>query len=162
MTHKSCRSLLCRKNCQMTFLAICILFSSFSSILLYRRFIHNISSLTKDLGLVGGPFAPPTPLSPLVDQGGKSQETDPDYDCPFRNSAIYRSIYVYPSPESEEWVKNESGVVTGKREIFSGRYPWDEIDDSSHKLSIGPYDIDNDELMQVRLCAIICSCCTSS
>lgn len=76
-----------------------------------------------------------------------SQGLDLDRNCPFRSSKIYRSIYVYPSPGTEEWLRNDSGVVTGKRSQL-GKYPWDAIDEKDRKLSIGLYELDS-QLMQV-------------
>jgi hypothetical protein len=73
---------------------------------------------------------------------------DPDRNCPFQNSTIYRSIFVYPSPGTDEWLHNDTGVVTGKR-LLPGKYPWDDIDHLSRKHSTGLYDI-NSQLMQVR------------
>lgn len=75
-----------------------------------------------------------------------SQGLDLDRNCPFRSSKIYRSIYVYPSPGTEEWLRNDSGVVTGKRSQL-GKYPWDAIDEKDRKLSIGLYELDS-QLMQ--------------
>jgi hypothetical protein len=77
-----------------------------------------------------------------------SLNSDPDRNCPFRNSAIYRSIYVYPSPGTDEWFRNDTGVVTGRR-LLHGNYPWDDIDHLSRKESIGLYALDS-PLMQVR------------
>ena len=51
---------------------------------------------------------------------------DPDRHCVFRDSSIYRSIFVYPSPGEPEWQGGDILTDYGKsrREL----YPWQEID----------------------------------
>jgi hypothetical protein len=37
------------------------------------------------------------------DNDNDNDVDDPDKACPFRNSTIYRSVYVYPSPGDDDW-----------------------------------------------------------
>jgi Exostosin family len=68
---------------------------------------------------------------------------DPDADCIFRNSPIYRSVYVYPSPGEPEWTSERDLILSpqGKARKSSFRYPWTLIDEESKHLLRGPYNI---------------------
>ena len=55
-------------------------------------------------------------------------DPDPDANCPFRNSSLYRSVYVYPTPGSDEWNSDPYHVVVNANASTVTRpYPWMSI-----------------------------------
>ncbi len=58
-------------------------------------------------------------------------------DCPFRDSSLVESIYVYPTPGSPEW---EGDILSNyARSNTIPDYPWVGIDQQSRQRGIGPY-----------------------
>eukprot|EP00980_Cylindrotheca_fusiformis_P029974 scaffold24130_cov142-Cylindrotheca_fusiformis.AAC.4 len=66
-------------------------------------------------------------LNEFSDAAAASTATTTDQldHCLFRNSTLYRSIFVYPSPGEPEW-KGDILSVEGKVNVSS--FPWQEID----------------------------------
>jgi hypothetical protein len=61
-------------------------------------------------------------LSPEVNHNLKV----PSAACPFQNSSIYRSVYVYPSPLDAEW---KGSILSDRGKHQNITWPWLEIDD---------------------------------
>jgi len=73
-------------------------------------------------------------------------------DCPFRDSSIVESIYVYPHPGSSEWEGDILSQYARQRNNSSGKniideYPWISNDLYCKSAGIGPYDY-NSQLVQ--------------
>ena len=78
---------------------------------------------------------------------------DADRDCPFRNSSIYRSIYVYPTFNGTfggEWTSDPMVLSRyGKPNGANGTalplkpWPWIGYDETERKRGIGKYDLSN-------------------
>ena len=78
-----------------------------------------------------------------------------DMNCPFRDSPLYRSIYVYPSPnEKDLWEQGKvDGIVLETDDDIAARnrnnfttedfWPWLHINEQSKKYSKFHYDILN-------------------
>ena len=99
----------------------------------------NLSSPSAAKGNTEG-----VPIQPSVPTSKKGKNADDD--CPFRNSSIYRSIYVYPSPGSEEWNANSDVWSNYAKTNFTADqhakfYPWFENDRWTREKSTGAYDI---------------------
>lgn len=60
-------------------------------------------------------------------------------DCPFRDSSLVESIYVYPTPGSPEWDNDGSILSDYGRSNTIPAYPWVGIDQHSRENGIGPY-----------------------
>ena len=85
----------------------------------------------------------------------QQQEQQQDITCPFRDSPLYRSIYVYPSPnENELWEQGKvDGIVLETDDDIASRgtnssevkdfWPWLHIDQQSKQNSKFHYDILN-------------------
>ena len=73
-----------------------------------------------------------------------NSDDDPDANCPFYDSTLYRSIYVYPSPGEERWEKaKDDGIVldNNKNHINSTTiWPWIEIDRRAKRQGLFHYD----------------------
>ena len=67
-------------------------------------------------------------------------DDDSDEDCPYRNSPLYRSVYVYPSPGDDEW-KGDILSDYGKQHPIV--FPWIDNDRRAKNGTYGPYDIDS-------------------
>lgn len=98
-----------------SFAAIVFLLFWCSIILRYETFVFpNVSSITS----AWLPFTTEDVFTAL-----NNETVD---DCIFRNSSLYRKVYVYPSPGEPEWqgmiLSNES-----KNNPDFPRYPWDRI-----------------------------------
>ena len=65
---------------------------------------------------------------------------DVDSECIFRNSPIYRKVYVYPNPGDPEWTGNILSPV-GKNLSALPLWPWLELDRISRENSRGHYNI---------------------
>jgi len=75
---------------------------------------------------------------------------DPDVNCMFRNSPLYRKIYVYPSPGSNAFVNRTTNIhITNPSAPF---FPWEKNDLICKQQTKCGYDLKS-ELMQVRWCA---------
>ena len=76
-----------------------------------------------------------------------NSDIDPDANCPFRDSPLYRSIYVYPSPGEERWKEGKKvGIVLENQGTNSTttttllEWPWIEIDQRAKRQSLFHYD----------------------
>jgi hypothetical protein len=74
------------------------------------------------------------------------------HNCPFKDSSIVESVYVYPHPGSPEWKGDILSDYTRQGSNFSGRngieeYPWIANDLHCKINGIGPYEI-NSQLVQ--------------
>jgi hypothetical protein len=71
----------------------------------------------------------------------RSGKDDPDADvaCPFRNSTIYRSVYVYPSPGDKDW----KGSILSKegRLLNSSSWPWVKVDRETRRAESNRYHV---------------------
>ena len=58
-----------------------------------------------------------------------------DQDCIFRNSPLYRSVYVYPSPGEPEW---SADILSEAGQGFSAdfRYPWQIIEEQTRQTQV--------------------------
>lgn len=63
---------------------------------------------------------------------------DNDADCPFRNSSIYRSVYVYPSFGEADW----KGAILSSTNVTTP-WPWLELERQSRLNGTSHYDIDS-------------------
>lgn len=87
-----------------------------------------------------GTFYDPTTLdSPMVRQ---AQAKSPPKSCIFEDSELYRSIYVYPSPNEPHWKTSELVNEYGKT-FNESSWPWIEFDDTARKNSRGHYNINS-------------------
>jgi hypothetical protein len=64
-------------------------------------------------------------------------DIDKDKDCQFRNSPLYRSVYVYPSPGDEKW-QGEILSKSGKQNTID--WPWIEVDERSKREGLLHYN----------------------
>lgn len=63
-------------------------------------------------------------------QEEKEEDEDADSGCPFRDSPLYRSVYVYPHPnEPHYWVDSIRSSAGGKSNNGTVDWPWLAIDD---------------------------------
>ena len=88
---------------------------------------------------------------------------DPDQDCPFRHSALYRSIFVYPNPHTEATlfahVRSSSNTTTTRTTI---EWPWMVTLHQTRSAGTGLYDIiDNPSVTQFALDAVVYELLTS-
>lgn len=70
-----------------------------------------------------------------------------DSECIFRGSALYRSIYVYPSPSDKEW----EGEILSKYARAAGQnisWPWLEMDQRLKQEGKAQYDANNKDFNQ--------------
>lgn len=67
-------------------------------------------------------------------------DVDDDSECPFRQSSLYRKVYVYPDYGSTDW--HGSILSLAGRENRSLPWPWLEIDRQARMTKSGHYDID--------------------
>lgn len=72
---------------------------------------------------------------------------DVDRDCIFRNSSLYRKIYVYPSPGDPEWFGDILSPA-GRNLSNLLNWPWLEIDRVSREKSKGLYNVFSMENVQ--------------
>lgn len=79
------------------------------------------------------------PSSNVID----NKKNDKKYrNCPFRDSSIVESIYVYPSPGDVDWEGDIlSNFTRVKNESVIEEYPWIANDLYCKAAGIGPYDI---------------------
>lgn len=68
-------------------------------------------------------------------------DDDPDRDCIFRNSSLYRSVFVYPSPGELEWENDDGSILTKYGKARTSLYPWQEIDNRTKTLGEYHYRI---------------------
>jgi hypothetical protein len=81
----------------------------------------------------------------MYDSQGNNDPDDPDAQCIFRQSPLYRKVFVYPSPGTEAFRNNHSGVVTtAEAPIF----PWEPTLQQCQRDSKCGFDL-HSELMQV-------------
>lgn len=64
---------------------------------------------------------------------------DADEACPFRNSTIYRRVYVYPSPGEEEW--KGSTLSKEGRLLNNSSWPWLEVDRRTRQAESNHYHV---------------------
>lgn len=83
----------------------------------------------------------------LMDAPNIESEDDPDAHCIFRQSPLYRKVFVYPSPGTEAFQNNHSGVVTN---AGAPLFPWEAMDAKCKQMAQCGYDLFS-QLMQVRL-----------
>jgi hypothetical protein len=80
-----------------------------------------------------------------------TEYSDPDRNCPFRDSPLYRSIYAYPSPGDDRWTgdilassHNHTGTSNASDTSTSSRplpkWPWIDIDRQSRDRAKVHYD----------------------
>lgn len=71
-------------------------------------------------------------------------QEDPDKDCIFRDSPIYRKVFVYPNPGEPEWtgdiilMKDDEGRISNETTI---QWPWLSLDRSARVHSRAHYNI---------------------
>lgn len=70
--------------------------------------------------------------------------SDPDANCIFRKSPLYRKIYVYPSPGTDAFRNNHSGIVTNAQAPL---FPWEAVHAKCQQDVTCGYDL-NSQLMQ--------------
>ena len=86
-----------------------------------------------------------------------ANEGDPDRECIFRNSTIYRSVFVYPSPGESEWTAaatTKTGINNILTEYGIARtelYPWQEIDNRTKSNGEYHYSIRDSRAIQYTL-----------
>jgi hypothetical protein len=68
----------------------------------------------------------------LVTSGTGTETEDVDRNCIFRDSPIYRSVYVYPSPGEAEW---NGDILSKHGKARTDLYPWQEIDNRTKTLA---------------------------
>lgn len=77
--------------------------------------------------------------SPTNDPPANAAAADDDADCPFRNSSIYRSVYVYPSPGDQEWT---GSILTDHgRLLTKDSWPWLKIDEQTRYNETNHYHV---------------------
>lgn len=73
------------------------------------------------------------------------KEDEPDADCPFRNSPIYRKVYVYPSYGEDNFagdILSDSGHNSSTLQAW----PWLELERISWSNQTAHYDIDSEHV----------------
>jgi hypothetical protein len=71
-----------------------------------------------------------------------------DSECIFRDSPLYRSIYVYPSPLDKEW---KGGILSEYASTAAGQnisWPWLEMDERLKQEGKAQYDANNKDFNQ--------------
>lgn len=76
------------------------------------------------------------------------QKFQDDEDCIFRNSSLYRSIYVYPSPTDKDDWKDSILSKWGIENKHNITWPWLEIDERTRREGIAHYDSSNVDFNQ--------------
>lgn len=77
---------------------------------------------------------------------------DPDAACPFRQSPLYRSIFVYPSPNEtlfESMKSDRAGVVSNNGTV--PMWPWLPMNEEFRNKQFLVYNIKHDEMNQFTL-----------
>mmetsp|Transcript_26787 Transcript_26787/g.58105 ORF Transcript_26787/g.58105 Transcript_26787/m.58105 type:complete len:620 (+) Transcript_26787:173-2032(+) len=130
-------------------LPICILVAGFRILGVAIRIFSTRSTSNKDLRLLA---LAGIPLQELL-HAAAVDSPDADRHCPFRNSSIYRSIYVYPTFNgtfggdwtSDPMVLSRYGKPKGANGTASPLKPWPWIgyDETERKRGIGKYDLSN-------------------
>jgi hypothetical protein len=70
--------------------------------------------------------------------GGPIQSDDlRDKNCPFKDSPIYQSIYVYPSPQEEAW---KGDILSEYGKTHNITWPWIAIEERTRKEGIAHFD----------------------
>ena len=93
-----------------------------------------------------------TPIEEIL-HASAGGAADTDRDCPFRNSSMYRSIYVYPTfngSYGKDWTSDPMILSRyGKPNAVNGTnsplkpWPWLRYDETERKRGIGKYDLSN-------------------
>jgi hypothetical protein len=79
---------------------------------------------------------------------------DKDADCIFRDSSIYRKVFVYPSPNEPEWadaLRTESSrslLTDHGRNASAMKWPWLEMDAGARANERGHYNIHSSQNLQ--------------
>jgi hypothetical protein len=76
-------------------------------------------------------------FSAIKKQIMESKDYPEDEDCPFRNSPIYRSVYVYPSPGEEAW---QGDILSEQGKNTTEPWPWVDADQRAKLQSKFHYD----------------------
>ena len=71
---------------------------------------------------------------------------DADAQCIFRQSPLYRKVFVYPSPGTDAFRNNHSGIITNAEASI---FPWEPMLQQCKLDSKCGYDL-HSELMQVQ------------
>eukprot|EP00980_Cylindrotheca_fusiformis_P005843 scaffold1228_cov119-Cylindrotheca_fusiformis.AAC.10 len=66
-------------------------------------------------------------------------------NCPFRNSSIYQSVYVYPSPLDAEWT---GSILSEEGKQNNISWPWLAMDQRLKKEGKGHYDANHNDFNQ--------------
>ena len=69
------------------------------------------------------------PRLPTKSTRDNSRVRENDNDCIFRNSTLYRSVFVYPSPGETQWTDLADIILSPRGRTFTHRYPWQDIED---------------------------------
>lgn len=59
----------------------------------------------------------------VKNEPNENRYDDSDQHCIFRDSPIYRSVFVYPSPGENEW---QGDILTPHGKVRTNLYPWQE------------------------------------
>lgn len=74
-------------------------------------------------------------------KGGAVHANDDDSDCIFRDSPIYRKIYVYPNPGEEGW---EGDILSwAGHNVSAMQWPWLALDRSARENAQSHYNIES-------------------
>jgi Exostosin family len=108
-----------------------------------------------------------TLVNPLDSQPLGRKENEKDTDCPFRNSSLYRSIFVYPNPHTDAalFAKFRSKIfvaTTTANTISTIQWPWILQRDKIRRDGTFLYNIDNPPLTQFALDLVVYEMMTSS
>ena len=117
----------------------------------YRTHKHLYTSTTGlDIFLDGAPPSGAASKTAVPDShptGAAPDAEDPDADCPFRSSSLYRKVYVYPTQNdtSSGWGNATSGIMSPGAGNSSGGvvppWPWLQWDEDARKGGWGHYDV---------------------
>ncbi|VEU38264.1 unnamed protein product [Pseudo-nitzschia multistriata] len=136
LRNQSCRQWLVSESIKIAFLL------SFGVVLLQWKIMKQVD-VTEDLSFqpfVSGHRALKTLNAPL----GEKNDNPKYRNCPFRDSPIVESIYVYPHPGSPEWkgdiLSNYTRIQTNSSSEDFIVYPWIDNDLRCKAAGVGPYD----------------------
>ena len=113
------------------------------------KLLKNVAYITYNLDMqqMAASLSLPPPSPPQQQQSTTTTATNNDDNdnnnnkyqhCPFKDSSLFESIYVYPHPGTPEFTGNILSKYGQKNTIQE--YPWMVIDERSRKAGIGPYE----------------------